>query len=271
MNEKFCTCVLQTVFSGMAPQKKSKKSETANEEKEEAAISHVSQTDSEGEEPVKTSKTNQAEESDDLFNQEDYMEPRRSLKKFAQKPIPTGGQKTKKRKSKDKRTVKKKLVKANPKIKQIEQLRQQLKQMQKSIDELSFPQNASEGRAEQQDLVGDVAAESDMSGSETNDVNSDSGDSSSESGDSSDSNEEYPLREHLANIAGGSDLMPSNIPLHAFVDLKTKKKIWDLKFIDFSKLLDKEDRPKQNKVTLEFSDAKFQRVRSNEEGIQNLQ
>ena len=37
---------------------------------------------------------------------------------------------------------------------------------------------------------------------------------------------------------------PSNLPLHAFVELKTKQDIWAHKYVDFSVLLPRDERPK---------------------------
>ena len=57
----------------------------------------------------------------------------------------------------------------------------------------------------------------------------------------------------------GDSYYPKSLPLHTWVGKSLKKKIWDLKYVDFSKLLDKEERPKNNR-TLELIRGKLMEV-----------
>ena len=64
---------------------------------------------------------------------------------------------------------------------------------------------------------------------------------------------QQPAMNHLSELAGGrpGSYIPSSLPLSTFVKDKVKKKVWSHKYIDFSKLLDIEERPKGNSFALE--------------------
>ena len=91
---------------------------------------------------MNTSPKRKADDSDDPFNEEDYGEPKRSLRKNL-KSAKVVGQKSKQKPIKIKKV--KKRTKTNLRTKQIEHLKEQLKIMQASIDNLSHPQFQREG------------------------------------------------------------------------------------------------------------------------------
>ena len=67
------------------------------------------------------------------------------------------------------------------------------------------------------------------------------------------------LISHVNNIAGEDKFTieayyPSNLPLHAFVELKVKQEIWDHKYVDFASLLPRDERPKNlDKWIIQFT------------------
>ena len=238
--------------------------------------SHVSPTDEDAEVAEKTRMT-AANESEDAFDEADYDEPirisknlneeqrKKVLKTKRLKPkTKTGGitdSKQRKKSSEDK----------------LKKLQLQINDMQKIINTLSHSQIDRHDRGRK---VGESAREAGQDDQENSDSISESGDSSlveeksCSDSDTSDSGDSLasPLKEHLEDITGGRDaIQPSNIPLHAYIDKKLKRKIWDLKYIDFAKLLDKDERPKNNKFTFEINDSKIQKVKSFEDNFQNFQ
>ena len=237
-------------FSDMAPQKKQKNKKRKRGEEEE--VSHVSQTDDEVQ-----------NDSDDLFKEEDYKDiigKRRKVVKLGDKTIPnntTPNLKNAVEKAAD--------LGDNANMSKLELMQAQINELQSVINNFLLSQSNSTGDTQRQDSARKEEKEQTSGDS--------SGDETDSNSDASDSSEDSPLKEHLYNVAGGSKnfIYNDSIPLHAFIDKRLKKKIWGFKFIDFMKLLDKDDRPKSDKFTLEISDSKLAKIKSNEANFQSFQ
>ena len=103
----------------------------------------------------------------------------------------------------------------------------------------------------------------------------DTGHDTSSDSDTDEGETNTPLAQHLNQLTGGEHQMehrPRSIPFHVFVETKVKKQIWKHKFIEFSKLLDKDEQPKEKgEWSIEVHEDKIRRVSKNEENlIQNL-
>ena len=247
----------------MAPPRK-KKAETSKrkEEATEADLSHVSETDEETRE-VKRKKKEKIQDESDAFVEDDYVEPQRSLKMKLSEIQDANKKKTASgTKGKKKEASKQKMD--NSSENKLEKMQIQINNILDILNNFSTSQ-ISTGKASGRDLASDPTQSN--QGDSGDELVSETRSSSTDSESSSESEDETPLKEHLANVTGGIGgyLQPSNVPLHAFVDKKLKKKIWDLKYIEFSKLLDKEDRPRQGKFTLEISDSKIHQVKPTDE------
>ena len=249
----------------MAPPKKSK-GKIPKKDGDDADVSHVSQTDDEN--PKEKEQTKKSD-SNEPFHEDDYQNPTRAAKEVFH--LGLQGKKCdiveKKKKLTKKRKREETNTEAEENLKMFKQMQAQINQIQNTLNNFSQFQNKSTGKAaEQRDLAGTAQA------GQTSSESSESGESSSESEDS-DSSQDSPLKAHLSNVAGGSNdsFDPSSISLHAFVDKRMKKKIWALKYIDLTKLLDKDERPKPNKFMFEIADSKLQKVKANEVNFQSFQ
>ena len=106
----------------------------------------------------------------------------------------------------------------------------------------------------------DSDSESGSSGSESEQSDTDERSSETDSCDLPEGT--GAVLKHLSNIAGGSltgSYVPSSLPLGSFVEKKYKRKIWAHKYIDFTKLLDVDERPKKNSFQLEVVQGRIQK------------
>ena len=100
--------------------------------------------------------------------------------------------------------------------------------------------------------------------------------SSEDSKDSSDEseNENEEAAMHVSKITGGDKhagvYTPCSLPLGSFINSKIKQKIWNNKYIDFIKLLDKEARPAKGSISLEIKGGRVQKAKENKESLQNF-
>ena len=93
--------------------------------------------------------------------------------------------------------------------------------------------------------------------------------SETDSEDSSeDSSEESDDGDQSGGVTVGS-YFPSSLPLHTWVGKAMKKKVWSLKYVDFQKFLDKEERQKSTK-TFEIVRGKLAEVEGEISDIRNF-